>query len=89
MATEKHTRPNASNATPGLIGVVLLLAIAFSTYCIRMVTRIRPVFKLTASDYIVTAALVSQHPHSFLCNCSNPRCIGVRTDYAISSAGHD
>ncbi|OAL53548.1 hypothetical protein IQ07DRAFT_313514 [Pyrenochaeta sp. DS3sAY3a] len=60
MATETHTRPNASNATPGLIGVVFLLAIAFSTYIIRMVTRIRPVFKLTASDYIVTAALACE-----------------------------
>ncbi|KAH8706973.1 hypothetical protein GQ44DRAFT_493994 [Phaeosphaeriaceae sp. PMI808] len=53
----EHTRPNSSNATSGLIGVSFLLATALISYTIRMYSRIRPVFKLAASDYFVTAGL--------------------------------
>lgn len=59
MVTEEHLRPNASNATPGLVGVLILMAIAVCIYSIRMYARIRPVFKLAACDYFVTAGLVS------------------------------
>ncbi|KAJ4300798.1 hypothetical protein N0V90_002886 [Kalmusia sp. IMI 367209] len=60
MATEQHTQPNASNATPGLVGVLFLLSIALFTYAVRMYTRVRPVFKLAAPDYFVTAGLVCE-----------------------------
>lgn len=88
MATEQHTRPNASNATPGLVGVSFLLAIALATYTIRMYTRIRPKFRLAASDYFVTSGLVSQLPYSSFCNRSKTRCTGLRTGHVVSSAGH-
>ncbi|KAH7345825.1 hypothetical protein BKA66DRAFT_378395, partial [Pyrenochaeta sp. MPI-SDFR-AT-0127] len=49
---------DVTNATPGLVGVSFLLAITLIAYGIRMFTRIRPIFKLSAPDYIVSAALV-------------------------------
>lgn len=52
---------DTSNATPGLVGVSCLLAIVIIVYGVRMYTRIRPVFKLGAPDYLVSAALVSTY----------------------------
>jgi hypothetical protein len=46
------------NTTPGLIGVSILFAITLMAYGVRMYNRIRPTVKLTASDYVLTAALV-------------------------------
>ncbi|KAH7399698.1 hypothetical protein BKA66DRAFT_170447 [Pyrenochaeta sp. MPI-SDFR-AT-0127] len=57
MATEQHSRPNTSNATPGLVGILVLLAVALFTYAVRMYTRIR---KLTTSDYFLTAGLIGK-----------------------------
>ena len=50
---------NTSNATPGLIGVSFLFAIGLFAYGIRIFTRCRPVMKLAAPDYLVSASLVS------------------------------
>lgn len=88
MATEHHTRPNVSNATPGLVGVSFLLAIALFMYIVRMCTRIRPVFKLAASDYFVTAGVVSRLPHFAICSRSKTRYTDLRTDHTLSSTGH-
>jgi hypothetical protein len=49
---------NTTNATPGVEGLSSLLALALILYGLRMYTRIRPTFKLAASDYIVSVALV-------------------------------
>ncbi|KAF5844434.1 hypothetical protein GGP41_001372 [Bipolaris sorokiniana] len=51
---------DTSNATPGLVGVSCLLAIVIIVYGVRMYTRIRPVFKLGAPDYLVSAALLCE-----------------------------
>ncbi|KAM5353201.1 hypothetical protein ACJZ2D_016904 [Fusarium nematophilum] len=51
---------HVTNATPGLVGGSFFLAIALITYAIRMFTRIRPVFKLGAPDYIISAALLCE-----------------------------
>jgi hypothetical protein len=50
---------NTSNATPGLIGVSFLFAIALFVYGVRIHTRCRPIFKLAAPDYLASASLVS------------------------------
>lgn len=50
---------DVSNATPGIVGVSCLFAIALIVYGVRMYTRIRPTFKLAAPDYLASAALVS------------------------------
>ncbi|KAH7071846.1 hypothetical protein BKA63DRAFT_604815 [Paraphoma chrysanthemicola] len=60
MSTQQYTRPNSSNATAGLVGVSILLALTLATYGYRMYTRMRPVFKLTAPDYLVTVALTCE-----------------------------
>jgi hypothetical protein len=51
--------PDSSNAPPGIVGVSFLFAVSLIVYGVRMHTRTHPTFKLTASDYIVSAALVS------------------------------
>lgn len=59
---ERNGQPSAdrdtSNATPGLVGVSFLFAIALIAYGVRMYARIHPTFKLAAPDYIISAALV-------------------------------
>lgn len=63
------------NTTPGLIGVSILFVISLTIYGVRMYTRIRPTIKLTAGDYVVTAALVgSQSGRTRIMLTFNDRC---------------
>ena len=61
VKSEPPTGGNTSNATPGLIGMSFLFAVALFVYGIRMYTRCRPIFKLAASGYLVSASLVSTY----------------------------
>jgi hypothetical protein len=58
--------PDSSNAPPGIVGVSFLFAVSLIVYGVRMHTRTHPTFKLTASDYIVSAALVSAESRRLL-----------------------
>lgn len=57
---------DTTNAVPGLVGIAFLFTIAVGTYIVRIFTRVRPTFRLTAPDYIVSAALVCLHLRSLV-----------------------
>ncbi|KAH8684201.1 hypothetical protein BGZ60DRAFT_426605 [Tricladium varicosporioides] len=51
---------NTTNTVPGFVGVSFLFTIALGTYIVRIYNRVRPTFRLTAADYIISTALLCE-----------------------------
>ncbi|KAF2182902.1 hypothetical protein K469DRAFT_669398 [Zopfia rhizophila CBS 207.26] len=77
---------NTSNATPGLVGVSFLLATALFAYGVRIYTRIRPIFKLAATDYITSCAGCADVYDSF---CELVTLVILLTAIHLGVSGYD
>ncbi|KAF4633287.1 hypothetical protein G7Y89_g4824 [Cudoniella acicularis] len=60
MEANQQPPPDTTNATPGLVGVSFMFAMALIAYGFRMRTRISPLFKLTATDHLISSALLCE-----------------------------
>ena len=54
---------NTNLAIPGTIAISFLFALALFLYGLRLHSRIRPTFKLSAADYTISVAVVRTHRH--------------------------
>ncbi|KAG4429442.1 hypothetical protein IFR05_015073 [Cadophora sp. M221] len=60
MSTTQQVSQVRTNAIPGAIGVSFLFTTALFTYGVRVWNRVRPTFRLSIIDYIITAALLCE-----------------------------